>query len=718
MGLNVFFDTETLTVNRKEKPALQKPAVYVVSCEYYYKKHECLVFPTLKGMLDHLIKLKVKNINLIAHNGEGYDNHFLRRELIDMYAMQPQNQYIKQAVDHSGQVKVKDIKGNYMLESRVKSKTRLDLQFRINGVTFKTIDTYPIFNASVRTIGELLEYHGVIDSSEKKLDYDDDYTKYDKDEDMSFSQLRNYCLKVYNQLSQHALDYVGNDSHVIYMAYRNFDKLFPNFDVTLRTLSMNIKNVYTINKLANLQIQGKYGKKFFDRITYTEYNFDGINFFDYAHRYYKGGLNFYNDRYVCKPVHNLIHLDINSSYPSRMRYKNFPTYLVEAIDDPTELVFDDKFYYFIEISKSTMNMILKNINSKVVRQMFCKYFNNPYDYVYLQTPVIDLLGKFIGKKITELPVKSYLKWESRPFGAKEVIEHYYSTKTQMKKDGCDSKEVYTIKVILNGIYGIPALRARYNLFQYNSETGDYFNKVNGFKNSERNIIFASAVTSYALQKLLTPLTFDIKGVDNAFIYADTDSLFLRKEYYNKIKDNIKTDPYKLGYWGIEHEQVDDFYILNHKKYALHAYGHNEVYAGGIPKKAFDKLDMPFNDFIKYQFHDGSAIKNLRNMYTKTGVITLYEAQTLMQKGSKYSQYYDKRNQIQYSATLANIAEKEEQNPSDSGTLYYETPVGAISPADAFPVVNSVKLSTNINRLIQRFNLVKFKIGNSELNEIN
>mgnify|MGYP007079417158 CR=1 FL=1 len=106
----------------------------------------------------------------------------------------------------------------------------------------------------MRTIGELLEHHGVIDASGKKLNYDEDYTKYNRKEDMSWSQLRRYCRKVYDQLDEHALKYVGNDTSVIFEGWYNFDKLFPNFDVTKRTLSMNVMDVYTVNDLAYLQI--------------------------------------------------------------------------------------------------------------------------------------------------------------------------------------------------------------------------------------------------------------------------------------------------------------------------------------------------------------------------------------------------------------------------------------------------------------------------------
>lgn len=709
-ALNVFFDTETLIVNEDAKPRLRKACVYVVS--YQYQDWRNLqpvkrIVPTLQDMLEDLCKLPYKSFHLIAHNGEGYDFHFLRRELIDMYGLIPQNQWLAQAETHDGQTRVKDCgKNDYLLETRVKSKTRLELKFRIHGVKFQTVDTYPKFNASVRTIGELLEHHKIIDASGKKLNYDEDYTKYNRKENMSWGRLRRYCREVYDQLDDHALKYVGNDTSVIYEGWYHFDTLFPNFDVSKRTLSMNVADVYTVNDLSYLQILNKYGAEKDRKISYTDYIFNRENFFDYIHHYYKGGLNFYNDRYVCKTVHNLIHLDLNSSYPSVMYAEKFPTFLKEAkvLNDDLEL--EPDYYYHVQMTKKAFNTYIKAIPSRVVRQMLVKYFNNPTEYVWLQSPAIDLIGKFLGKPITHLPAISYLKWKTEYFGGRNVIKHYYETKTMMKKQHYSSKAVYTTKVILNGIYGIPALRAHYNLFQRDEATGEYYNIPNGFKNTERNLVFAGAVTSYALRKLLMPLTYNVQGVDHAFIYADTDSLFLRKDYWATISSHVPTDKYELGYFGIEHETIDDFYILNHKKYALRAYGKNEVYAGGIPKEAFTHLNDSFDDFIKKQFHDGSEIKNLRNVYSVDGVIILYTAYTKMSKGSKYPDHYTQENQIQNLVDLELIRKNEldlQQQQGIDDTIFYETPYGSISIADAFPFRHETAGIQNVRNLIIVYN---------------
>ena len=67
------------------------------------------------------------------------------------------------------------------------------------------------------------------------------------------------------------------------------------------------------------------------------------------------------------------------------------------------------------------------------------------------------------------------------------------------------EEIDNAKVMLNGLYGIPALRPYFNLFR---TVGDQLiNIINGFENNQRNIVFSIFVTSVSLCNLLSPLQF-------------------------------------------------------------------------------------------------------------------------------------------------------------------------------------------------------------------
>ena len=666
-------------------------------------------------MLEYIETLKIKNIELLAHNGEGFDFKLIRRCLIDNYGLTPLNDYVRNSVDHKLEHKKSQLSGDYMLETHVKSKTRLNLKFRLNNVSYETIDTLPKFHMSIKTLGNILKDLNIgRDGKNVKLDYSDDYTKYDKEEDMSTSELVKYCKSIYNNLDQHAKDYVLNDTRVMYTGFQNYNKIFDkSYDNSKRTLSLNVLNQYQVNSLAEFQLLNSYDKT---KIEFTGYTFktgsNKTNLYDYIKNYYHGGLNIYSYKYNATVVHDLVHIDINSSYPSIMRYKPIPTYLVDYSADKGIINIDPNYYYFIEISKASFKeLMLKNIKSKMLRIALIKYLDpvtNLSDSIYLQTPHIRLIEKIIKKRIETLPAISYLKYETHGFGGLPVIQTNYQAKTGAKKRGASNGEVQAFKVPLNSIYGVSALRAYFPLYEYDEN----FNLIsigdgNGFKNTERNLVFSSSVTAYAFEKLLTPLTYDVEGVDDNFIYADTDSLFLRISYWNKIKKHVDQDPLKLGAWDLEHKHVLKFYSLNHKKYCLFSEDKQkiEVFSGGIPKSSFN-LDHTFEDFIKNEFHDGSKLQTLRNCENVEGCTILYEGTTEIKQGGKYRDIDDfntPKSELDKAIIMEVISEKERLNPTNDDALYYETELGSIAPHEAFPYKNSVDKATTLNmRMLKRY----------------
>ena len=685
--MQVFYDIETLTVNRQAKPSDQKPVEYVVAVEYdYRKKHVSVEFPNLYVMLEYLIKLPIKKIKLIAHNGDRYDVHFLRRVLIDFYALEPHNAYSMNAVDHDNEVSAKSFKGNYMLESRVKARTNLALKFRISGTTFATEDSYPKFQASIKIIGQLLYHKGIIGKQDEKLKYN--YTKYDRDNDMTFQEQRRYAYEIYNSLTDHDHKYVHNDTHILYLAYLNYDKLFPTFDVRKRTLSQNILKEYRVNTTADMQLLNKLAMS---EINYTDYDFDRENLYSYIHNYYKGGLNAYNDCYLGKILKDIVHIDLNSSYPYALHHFKFPTILLEAEVINDKLNIEADVYYMVKMTKVTFNTYINAIKSKMIRKIFVKYFNNATPYVFMSTPHIKLLSLFLPQPIKSLPVISYLKWGTRYFGGREVIEQNYANKVYGKKHEFSMGEVYVYKVILNGIYGLPALRAFFNMFEYDSESKDYINRINGFRNTERNIAFASAVTAYAFYDLLKPLTYNISGIDKGFMYADTDSIFMTEKYFDTIEQKLHFDDYELGAWAIEHRHIDYMYILNHKKYAYYAFNHKKgkkvitPVAGGITADTF-KTDMSFDEFISTQFHNGAKLEVKKHSYTKQNLLVIYNAETEIQQGSPYPTEFTNKNTLLYNIMLDEVARREieDMDADREQGMYYETPFGSISIPEAFP----------------------------------
>lgn len=741
----IFFDIETLTVNRKAEPKEQKVMEYIVSYKYKYKRH---VYEGVKPDLAQFIKMILEKgypkVTLLAHNGEGYDFAFLRRALIYDFGLVPKNEYIRQSTNHKLESKIKDENANYLHVSRVRSSSRTSLKFRIGKTVFETKDTLPITHMSVRTIGGLLKDLKLDDKGKNvKLNYDDDYAKYDKKEDLSYSELKKYCLDVYNQLNEHAIDYVMNDTRVIYAMFYNYQKIYADsYDPTKLTLSQNILKQYELNRLARFQLINEFtnDQDKYERLELTQYLFernkggDYENTFQFIHHFYKGGLNFYNDKYVGKMLNgHIVHIDLNSSYPTVMRYRNFPTFLIDGGVINKKLKLDNRFYYYIQMTKVAFeHLILAKIKSITIREMFVKYLNNNTDCVYIQTPHIMLFEKFIGKSITWLPAIAYLKFKSEPFGGFETIQYNYQKKTSAKKRHASKGEVAGYKVTLNGIYGIPALRPYFPLYEYDEKLNKTVSVKDkqgnfAFKNSERNITFASSVTAWALLQLLTPLTYNIKGVNKSFIYCDTDSIFMFYKYWCSIKDYVDVDPYKLGAWDEEHHDIINMYVLNHKKYCLWSKDHNkvEVFAGGIPIKAFHAEQYKdLQSFVGATFHDGCKIKNLRNAFTKDKVVVLYEAETEINKGFSYRRHFPRNHEEQIKDEMLSNAiraiaivedQRMENDPHNADTaLYYETTIGTLSKAELYPPMydNDIASRLGFKQLLRAHKFIMNQVYNN------
>ena len=472
------------------------------------------------------------------------------------------------------------------------------------------------------------------------------------------------------------------------------------------SLSQNILQAYNKSKLASVQLLNTctIDKKEY-KLNYADYIFNGRNLYDYIHRFYKGGLNVYNDRYVGKIVSDIMHFDLNSSYPYAMATELFPTYIIDTYEN-CKVELDSKYYYMLEITRTDFYKILFKIPSIQIRKYLNKYFNNAYDCVYISSPHIQLLEKMTCESIKNLNVKSGLKWIAHPFGSKNILQSFYKKKTDGKKQGLSYGEIYVTKVCLNGIYGIPALRARFNLFEWNGK--EYQNEINGFKNRERNIAFASAVTAYAIRNLLEPLTYNVRGIDKGFIYADTDSIFCKRKYFNTIKDRTNFDKYELGAWDIEHENIKKMSVLNHKKYCLlNKDDEIEIHCGGIPLDTFDK-NMTFENFVKTQFSDGAKMLVKKHSYTKTGTIAIYDALTVLQQGSKYLNPNEIKSRVCYNLSMIVAAEKYSNIDDKGGVLYIESPFGSCGLNDLNPVEYGTD-GMSINNLITKYKVFKSEV---------
>lgn len=729
-SITIYFDIETFQYNEAaglEYPSEYKNMTFSVAVSWIEKGIvEYEVFPNFKQVFDTIIEVYGSSkqfplITLNAHNTNKYDNHFLRYDLLYYYPhMTVENYWLTTATtDESNKnaLKIKELtseqKQGIILEKRIKSSINLEMIFYLKGIKFETEDNWVKTNASISALGEKLYRLGVVSEDELKTEFD--YLKYNKSYDMTDEKARAYAQEIFNQLSEDELTYIQNDVILLAKSVYYYSDLFQGFDYSKKTFTSNILESYNTNDLTSFQLLNRVGEgKNKYEIRYTDYQFANQNFYDYLKPFYRGGLNFYNQFYVGKIIHDVFGMDIHSSYPYAMHNFKIPTFIkdYEEHEEPTEVQinYSHDEYSLFQISKETFDhLIIDRIDSVILKQILVKYYSTN-EFINLNTYTFRMLDDIIGLRFETIPAYSRITFETRYFGSREQIEEYYAIKTQVKYDEkllfhspydievtdeindliYSSEEVAISKVNLNGLYGIPALRPYFNLFRKDEE-GEYYNIENGHKNAERNIVFSIFVTSVSLWNLLSPFQYlTQKEIDENFIYCDTDSLYFKKDIQHKLPDELFTD-FELGTWELEHEHITHFYVLNHKKYAFIDPAESnqiQVRAGGVPNDTFNR-NMDFETFIKTQFSHGVELKNNKSIYNRQGTISIYPSTTKLEVGKGYrvhsnGQLYHKLKEKMFKQ----IREYTDEFTDD--VLYIESVLGTFSLSDLFPFTHEVK----------------------------
>lgn len=729
--ITLYFDIETFQYNElkgKESPSEYKNMTFSVAVSWLTENGdvELKVFPDFKEMFDQIIEVygslrKKPTIQLNAHNTNKYDNHFLRYDLLYFYPhMKVENYFLQTATtekSNENTIRLKDLtnedKKGIILEKRIKSSINLEMVFFLYGIQFETVDNWVKTNSSISMLGKKLKRLGVITEDELKTDFD--YVKYNLEEDLTDQQARKYAREIFKNLSEDELTYIKNDVIILAKSVYYYSDIFNGFDYSKMTFTSNILESYNTNDLTSFQLLNRIGQgKEKREIKYTDYQFANQNFYDYLKPFYRGGLNFYNQYYIGKIIKGgVFGMDIHSSYPYAMHNFKIPTYIkdYEQHEQPTEIsiIYSDEEYSLYQLSKEVFdNVILDRIDSVILKQMLVKYYATN-DFINLNTYTFKMIDNITGIRFESIPAYSRVSFETRYFGSRDQIEEYYKIKTQgdyeeklifnspydiiktneKNEEILTREEIDNSKVNLNGLYGIPALRPYFNLFRLDHETGEYFNIENGHKNAERNIVFSIFVTSVSLWNLLNPLKYlTQKEIDENFIYCDTDSLYFKKKIQHKIPNELFTE-FELGTWELEHDNLVNFYVLNHKKYAYETEdGKIKVRAGGIPNDSFN-TDMTFERFIETQFSDGIKINNLKSIYNKQGTISIYPSTTKLEVGKGYriksnGKYYNKMKEHIFKQA------KEQAEDTSSDVLYIESTIGTFSLSELYPYTHEVK----------------------------
>ena len=746
--VSLYADIETFTCNKNE--GLEHPTKYH-SFTYslaiaYFDKSEFPKVAVFNNFYDFFEKVKEKKIrkslsfDFIFHNGEKFDNHFFIEEMQSYYNLPVFTEHNKNANNTAnkdarkkGTIETEEKKHGIILESRIKSSNNVAVKAYVHGRYIEFIDSFKKMNTSIAVLGKMLLNNNLITDEYLKTDFN--YQCFDKDDDIDREFVKTYVKRCFESLNDKQMIYIRNDVIILALGVKHYQTLFYGFDFSKMTFTQNIKEEYSnYNKLAEFQLLKTDGR--FSHLKLNDYQICGMSGFDYFRSYYKGGLNLYNDKYIGKIINkNGFSIDLNSSYPTVMYKEKLPTYLIALNEKKSIANYDynnnDIMSFFTMTIENANKYILSKIESKVLRNAIVKYYNSKNGLVYYNTVLLRLLSKITKKEFNSLPVESSATFECHHFGARDVIARNYFIKTQGKMKNKLACEMDTIdplaismtdepkpekynfsdemvagsKVLLNGIYGVPALRIHFDIFK---RVGDDFENVkNGFTNKERNIVFSAGVTAFAFHNLLAPLQYLTPDeIDTYFWYADTDSLYMDKRALKKFPDTM-FHKMNLGAWDIEHENITKFYAFNHKKYCLYDNG-IVVRCGGVSKSLIKEWIKHSHDdfefFVKCYFSDGTVVPSTRSIRNEYNTISIYGSTAKLEKGSPYFDSYILQNEIELEK-IKNKIRDEIANQNSNELLYIETPYGSIGTNEVIQN-QDVPENHDIRGLVEEYNSFK------------
>lgn len=388
-------------------------------------------------------------------------------------------------------------------------------------------------------------------------------------------------------LTEHEVDYIRNDVEIMARAL----EIMFNQNLTKMTIGSDA--------LDNYKKMNKNFKKYFPILPY-EIDKD-------IRRSYKGGFTYLNEVYKEKETADGIVLDVNSLYPSVMKYEKLPF--------GSPLFFEGKYEYdllyplYVQTLSCTFNIKENKIPTIQIKNNLA-FVPNEYikssdgDIVTLTLTNIDLDLFFEHYDVNVIEYHGGWKFRSIKGLFSAYIDYWSEQKIQAKKDKNDA--LYRIsKLMLNSLYGKfglnPDVRGK---FPYLNEDGIV--KYGMYPKEIRESIYipvASFITSYARRKTITTsqsikdYTTNKYNIDY-YIYSDTDSIHLLNIDENELSSFVDIDDYKLGAWKLESKFKRGKY-LRQKCYIELGYDDRlNVTVAGLPKKLaplvnFDNFNIGF-----------------------------------------------------------------------------------------------------------------------------
>lgn len=364
---------------------------------------------------------------------------------------------------------------------------------------------------------------------------------------------------------------------------------------------------------------------------------------------YKGGFTYVNDTYKGKKIGKGIVLDVNSLYPSCMSTPyELPVGQPRFFEGKYE--YDSLYPLYVQAFSCSFNIKdgkipsiqIKNSLSFIPNE-YVKSSNGEIVSLMLTKPDFELFQEQYN--IYNLEYKGGWKFMSSVGLFDNYINYWTEQKIKAGKEGNASLRQIS-KLMLNSLYGRFGIsgNARQKM-PYFEEGIVKFRLLPPETRETCYVAVAAFITSYGRLRTIETsqhikdYTINKYGEDR-YYYSDTDSCHanLSDEDLEELKDIIKIDDYKLGYWSKEAE-FSEALFLRQKCYIERVDEKLNVTVAGLPKylaplinfdnfkKGFTTEGFQLEDMLKLAKENGATEEELKKIhhkltykYVKGGVI--------------------------------------------------------------------------------------------------
>ena len=315
---------------------------------------------------------------------------------------------------------------------------------------------------------------------------------------------------------------------------------------------------------------------------------------------YKGGFTYVNKIHKKKYRKNILVYDVNSLYPSVMRYEKLPYDTPRFFEGKYE--FDENYPLYIQ--KIFVNFKIKKNHIPTIQLK--------HNFLFSQTEYLESSkNEVVTLHLTNIELPLFLdhyeilsieyvcgyKFKAKTGFFDKYIDKWTNIKIESKKQG--NFALYTIaKLMLNSLYGkFGSSIITTQKIPYLSEDDIVcYQKGEETEKDSLYLPMAIFITSYARFKTIS----SAQKVYKNFCYADTDSIHLTNISKEEVEKLIEVDDYKLGAWKLESE-ADIGYFIRAKTYIEKSKNELNIKCAGMPDNLKQYVTLEnFNEGLKLE----------------------------------------------------------------------------------------------------------------------